>query len=107
MRLPVATSHTCTVLSDDPDAIYLPSGDQATELTAVGTVPKNANLDCTKPEWPSYMIMRLPVATSDTCTLPPYDPYDDPEAILLPSGDQATENTESPKSHLSIRSPVA
>jgi hypothetical protein len=66
-----------TVLSDEPDAIRLPSGEKATDKTQP-VCPVNG--------WPSG----APVSESQMRTVL----SDEPDAIRLPSGEKATDETK-------------
>jgi hypothetical protein len=73
--LPVAASHSRTVLSPDADATSWPSGEKATALT--------------QSEWPSSVLRHLPVAASHSRTV--LSP--DADATNCPSGEKATALT--------------
>jgi phosphatidylethanolamine-binding protein (PEBP) family uncharacterized protein len=77
---PVAESQSLTVLSSDPDAISLPSGENATPRTG--------------DEWPLSVPQAAPVAESQSLTVL----SSDPDAISLPSGENATPQVEWPLS---------
>jgi hypothetical protein len=80
------------VLSSEPDATSLPSGEKATELTG--------------PEWPSSgPPYGAPVAASQSRTVLSIEP----DATSLPSGEKATDLTQSewPSSGLPCGAPVA
>src|SRR5271169_1242431 len=65
----LATSHSLTVSSQDPDAIRRPSGENATAKTVL--------------EWPASVCWRSPVLASHSLTV--LSP--DPDAIRRPSGE--------------------
>ena len=73
-KLFVLMSHTLTVWSWDADAIFLPSGENAQELT---------------PSLWRIFRSNFPVSASHTLTIPLLDA----EAILLPSGEKTQERT--------------
>jgi len=68
-------SHTRTVLTSDPEAIFVPSGLKLTDVTLS--------------LWPSIVDNRDPVVASHTRTVLSYDP----EAIFVPSGLKLTDVT--------------
>ena len=69
-------SHTLIVLSVDPDAMRLPSGEKATELA--------------KPLWPLSLRISLPDFVSHILTVLSRNP----DAMRLPSGEKATDLTK-------------
>ncbi|KAF2818069.1 hypothetical protein CC86DRAFT_337613, partial [Ophiobolus disseminans] len=70
-HVPVAASHSRTVLSD-ADATSCPSGEKATALT--------------QEEWPSSVLRQVPVAASHSRTVL----SSDADATSCPSGEKAT-----------------
>src|SRR5262249_26448021 len=70
-RLPVAISHSFTLLESPPDSAVRPSGEKATVLTARLSVEKSSNT--------------LPVAESHSMT----DPSPAPDKHVRPSGENA------------------
>src|SRR5271155_4890001 len=72
---PVVECQSLTVLSYDPDASVLPSGDNATVITPS--------------EWPLSAQPSAPVVESQSLTVISYDP----DASVLPSGENATAIT--------------
>src|ERR1700761_8837506 len=75
--IPVVGSHRWTVLSNDADAISLPSGEKATDMTL--------------PLWPLSVDRAAPVAGSHRRTVLSYDA----DATSFPSGEKATDLTTS------------
>ena len=69
----MTASQSLTVLSDDPDATTLPSGEKATDQTAF--------------EWPLSVCSAVPVTASQSLTVSLYDP----DATTLLSGEKATK----------------
>ena len=67
-----AASHILTDLSCEPDAMVVPSGENATLLT--------------QPPWPSSFRSCLPVAASHILT----DVSSEPDAMVVPSGENTT-----------------
>src|SRR4051812_29714199 len=72
----LATFHSLTVLSSEPDAIHWPSGEKATALT--------------QREWPRSVFSRPPVVASHNLTVQSREP----DAIHWPSGEKATALTQ-------------
>src|SRR5436190_517490 len=78
MLNPDSASHTCKVLSSEPDTIFLPSGEKATDVTqSVWPVkgPRTLNQD----------------SASYTCKVL----SSEPDTIFLPSEEKATDVTTS------------
>ena len=57
MAVPVSTSHKRTVLSDDPEASFLPSGEKAIEWTPA-LWPSNVRKDVVHDGWLEVMVGR-------------------------------------------------
>ena len=74
-RLPLETLHTPIVLSDDPEAKYSPSGENATLYT--------------EEEWPFKLLTGYPLKTLHTTIS-----LRDPDAINSPLGENTTLYTE-------------
>ncbi|KAF1965829.1 hypothetical protein BU23DRAFT_443005, partial [Bimuria novae-zelandiae CBS 107.79] len=74
--VPVAASHSRTVLSREADATSWPSGEKATALTS--------------PEWPSSVLRHVPVAASHSRTVQ----LREADATSWPSGEKATALTQ-------------
>jgi hypothetical protein len=75
-HVPVAASHSRTVLLRDADATSCPSGKNATALTDL--------------EWPLSVLRQVPVATSYSCTILSRDT----NVTSCPSGEKATALTQ-------------
>lgn len=73
VQTPVVASQSCTVLSQDPEARRVPSGEKATALTY--------------PEWPPNIAVQFPVIVSQSRTVW----SSDPEASWVPSGENITD----------------
>ena len=71
-RFPVCASHILIVLSDDPETMYFPSGENATEVTQ-SVWPLNGS-ETSFPVCASHILIVL------SC---------DPETVYFPSGENA------------------
>src|SRR5207248_148889 len=72
---PATASQSLTVLSHEPDATSLPSGENATDVT--------------QRKWPSSVCSGAPVTASQSLTVWSHEP----DATSLPSGENATDVT--------------